>query len=201
MEANMEAYIRALENVDLGKLDKIASTLAHVVEEGGRIFVAGNGGSHAIAQHLASDLMKPVGSEDLCCDARSLGDNVALITALSNDVSYHNIFSTQLEQYVAERNSPDAVVAFSVSGRSPNILHLQHMAVHRKKISFCYVRGLALDERRDVLGATMEWTRMYVPTELHEDSPLHYYVCESVFSTIAHEIARLFHIKRGNYGT
>jgi len=195
-KANMEAYIHALENLDLDKMYKMACSLANVVENNGRIFVAGNGGSHAIAQHFASDLMKPVGKEELCCHVECLSNNIALITALGNDVNYESIFSAQLK---AHGSVGDMVVAFSVSGTSPNILKLQRVADIMPDITFGFIFGHARGARKLMIGPMTEWTRMSVSTELPGDTALHYYVCESVFSTVAHEIARLFHTKRGNY--
>ncbi len=62
----MNPYIDALRKIDPDDIFKIAMLLNEVVEEsGGRIFIAGNGGSSAVAQHFASDLMKPVGKEHL----------------------------------------------------------------------------------------------------------------------------------------
>ena len=191
--ANMEAYISALENVDLGVLDMIAESLRNQVEdEGGRIFIAGNGGSHAIAQHFASDLMKPVGSDDLCCSVECLSNNVALITALANDIGYDCIFAKQVE--AAKLTDVDLVLAFSVSGTSPNIQALYEYTRAKHAWFYC-ITGRGEYEAT----APFDVGGLEVQTSLHPDEPLHYYVCESVFSTIAHEIARLFHIKRGNY--
>lgn len=193
MEANMKPYIHALENIDLLALDEVAESLRNQVEDGGgRIFVAGNGGSHAIAQHFASDLMKPVGKDNLCCHVECLSNNVALITALANDIGYDCIFVKQVE--AAELTDVDIVIAFSVSGTSPNIKALYEFVYGRNAWFYC-ITGRGLHEE----PAPFDLGRIDVPTSLNPDSPLHYYVCESAFSTIAHEIVRLFHIKRGNY--
>lgn len=198
-KGNFAKYFYALENVEPAKIAEIGQTLAGISEAGGRIFTAGNGGSHCIAQHLASDLMKPVG--DLLIipyGIFNLTDNVALMTALSNDIGYSHIFELQAE--MLNLSKEDAIIVFSVSGTSENLARLMAFALNTK----CAVVAITgkpprpgrvhpawiADESNHYLG---------VETGLDRDSPDHYYVCESVFSCIAHAIAKEFHTLRGNY--
>lgn len=85
-----------------------------------RIYVCGNGGSAAIADHLCCDWTKGTripGQPAL--KTHSLVANNALMTALANDYGYEETFSTQVEMY---GDSGDVLVAISSSGNSPNII-------------------------------------------------------------------------------
>ncbi|TWA61039.1 D-sedoheptulose 7-phosphate isomerase [Azospirillum brasilense] len=88
-----------------------AARSAH--ESGGKLMFVGNGGSAAIASHMAVDYSKNGG-------LRSLAFNDgAMLTCLSNDLGYENSFATPVSLY---GKPGDILVAISSSGRSPNIL-------------------------------------------------------------------------------
>lgn len=103
------------ELVALGKaLSDVAATFHFVHEAGGRVILIGNGGSAAIASHMAVDWTKNGG-------IRSMALNDApTLTCLANDFGYDNVFAKQLEYQATDR---DAVVLISSSGRSPNIFN------------------------------------------------------------------------------
>jgi len=116
----MKPYIDALQKVDQGQIYRIAERLNTTASLNGRIFVAGNGGSHAVAQHFASDLMKPVGAEHLEeLSVINLSDNMAFLTAVGNDLGFDEVFAKAAE--VHGIYNQDTLVVFSVSGTSPNI--------------------------------------------------------------------------------
>ena len=83
------------------------------VERGNKLIFIGNGGSAAIASHMAIDFSKNGGLRAMC-----FNDGAAL-TCLGNDYGYEEVFSRQLE-FHAQRG--DVLYAISSSGRSPNIL-------------------------------------------------------------------------------
>ena len=190
----MEPYIHALEavNNELGDLRLIAQRLCNTLNNKGRIFVAGNGGSHSIAQHFSCDLMKAVGSDKLDCHVTCLSDNTAMMTAIANDIGYEDVFSKQVEEI--DLGIHDTVIAFSVSGSSPNIVLLLRTA-HEHGATIYLIRGVG-----DTLSGS--WLgRHWLTVEVGGESShhLHYYAVEVAFSAMAHEIARLFHIRMGNY--
>ena len=89
--------------------------------DGGRVFLCGNGGSAANAVHLANDLVYAVTEKTGAgIDAVALSANPAVITCLGNDVGYENIYSEQLA--VAGKEG-DILLVFSGSGNSPNIIN------------------------------------------------------------------------------
>ena len=110
---------RAVESIDAAAVAGAIRALTAVRESGGTIFVAGNGGSANTANHLALDLQKAARTNGGTSRALSLSDNVGLITAWANDESFERVFAAQLEA-LARRG--DALLVFSVSGSSPNLM-------------------------------------------------------------------------------
>src|SRR5579863_5845981 len=81
---------------------------------GNKLMVIGNGGSAAIASHLATDYTKNGGIR-----TQAFNDG-AMLTCLGNDLGYENVFAKQIEMFAQKS---DLLVAISSSGRSPNILN------------------------------------------------------------------------------
>ena len=126
-------------------VQRISDLLFQAYTEGRTVFVFGNGGSAALASHLACDLGKgtapPEGKEGGPKTARrlrimSLTDNVPTISAWANDASYEDIFSGQLENYIQPR---DVAFGISGSGNSPNVLKALRLARAKqaKTAGFC----------------------------------------------------------------
>lgn len=89
-------------------------TRAHAAHDaGGKLLFIGNGGSAAIASHLAADFSKNGGLRALALN------DAATLTCLGNDLGYENVFAKQLELHA---RPGDLLIAISSSGRSPNIL-------------------------------------------------------------------------------
>ena len=114
-------YILALNNslshIDFKQLDKITSRLISTIKKRKNIFVCGNGGSAAIANHLLADYAKYIKTNyKLKIKVISLSSNIEIITAISN---YDYIFSYQLNNY-AKRG--DVLISISSSGNSKNII-------------------------------------------------------------------------------
>ena len=110
----------ALQSVDKGELARATERLEQAVLSGARIFVCGNGGSAAIANHFCCDHMKGISSDTgIMPNVLSLSTNIELITAIANDMSYDRIFAFQLSRQ-AERG--DVLFVISSSGNSPNIV-------------------------------------------------------------------------------
>jgi len=89
----------------------------------GRLFICGNGGSAASADHWVCDYMKGI-NEDVMqfpsAKAISLASNGPLVTAIANDFGYKYIFSKQLDYY--KPSEQDLVLTLSVSGNSENVV-------------------------------------------------------------------------------
>lgn len=84
------------------------------------VFLCGNGGSAANANHFATDLLFGLGKNPgPIWKVISLSANTSLLTCLGNDTGYENIFSKQLE---AAGQAGDLLIAYSGSGNSPNVI-------------------------------------------------------------------------------
>lgn len=108
-----------LDNTDVEAISKIIDLLEKTQENRGSVYVIGNGGSSATASHMANDLnvgLKRRGVRKF--NVISLADNSPVITAISNDIGYENIFYMQLEDVLRPE---DLIIAISCSGNSPNI--------------------------------------------------------------------------------
>jgi D-sedoheptulose 7-phosphate isomerase len=113
-----ELLMNAIDALDLEMLDRIVLEICGAIQYDQRIFFIGNGGNATTASHIACDLQKGL-SETLPVRAISLCDNIALLTAWSNDKDYKFVYSEQLYQLA---QPSDMLVALSGSGNSPNII-------------------------------------------------------------------------------
>jgi len=118
----------ALSRVDPDDIDAIVSRLFLAYADGQTVYTCGNGASAALASHMACDLGKgtavDLGGGPEAQPARrlrihSLSDNVALLTAYSNDLDYQDVFVEQLKNLL---HPDDVVIGISGSGGSPNVL-------------------------------------------------------------------------------
>ena len=117
-----------------------AARAAH--ESGNRIFFVGNGGSAAIASHMAIDF-----SNAGKLRATALND-AAVLTCLGNDYGYDQVFARQIEM---QARAGDLLVAISSSGRSPNILNAV-AAAHARACHVLTLSGFAPDNPLRALG-------------------------------------------------
>jgi phosphoheptose isomerase len=93
--------------------------LISAFESGGKVLVAGNGGSAAEAQHLASELVGRFAEDRPGLPAVALTCDTSALTAIANDYGFEAVFSRQVE---ALGRSGDVLVLFSTSGTSPNVV-------------------------------------------------------------------------------
>ena len=97
-----------------------ALKISKSIKIGGKLLLCGNGGSSSDTQHIESEFLATLNPKNYRppLPAISLSNNTAFITAYSNDFSYDNIFSRQIE---ALGNQNDVLLAISTSGNSKNI--------------------------------------------------------------------------------
>tara|TARA_B100000575_G_C23139116_1_gene662465 strand:+ start:3214 stop:3831 length:618 start_codon:yes stop_codon:yes gene_type:complete len=139
-----------LRNMNLSKLKKISKMIEDTVKNKKKIFICGNGGSAAVANHYVADYLKLLRTNTkLKPKIISLVSNMELITAISNDLNYDQIFSYQLES-LAEKN--DLLILISASGNSKNLINAQKFSkkIKMKSISFLGFNGGKLLKMSDV---------------------------------------------------
>lgn len=86
---------------------------------GGRLYIAGNGGSAADAQHLAAEFVSKLARDRAPLPAEALTTDSSIITAIGNDYGYDEIFARQL---AGKARKGDVFLGITTSGQSPNIL-------------------------------------------------------------------------------
>jgi D-sedoheptulose 7-phosphate isomerase len=105
---------------------RVQEEFASARKRGATVFLAGNGGSAANANHLATDLIYGASSGGKgSFRVHALSANASVLTCLGNDTGYENVFSKQLE---ALAKPGDLLLVFSGSGNSPNILRVLEAA-------------------------------------------------------------------------
>jgi D-sedoheptulose 7-phosphate isomerase len=103
----------------LPNVAEVGRLLIATFERGGRVYTFGNGGSSVDANHFAEELVGRFRRERRPLPALSLASDSAAITCIANDYSFEEIFERQVRAFVREG---DVAVAFSTSGRSPNVV-------------------------------------------------------------------------------
>lgn len=100
-------------------LIEISDIIAKALRKNGTVYLFGNGGSAADAQHVAAEFIGRFESERRPLPAEALTTNTSILTAVSNDYDFKEIFSRQIRARVTPR---DVVVGISTSGNSKNVL-------------------------------------------------------------------------------
>lgn len=122
VRSTMEAHLRLAERVRDELTDncaRIAQMLAATAQAGHTIFWCGNGGSAADAQHLAAELVGRFNRERRALPSVALNVNTSILTAVSNDYGYDDVFSRQVQGLV---RAGDVLVGMSTSGNSRNVI-------------------------------------------------------------------------------
>ena len=96
-----------------------SQTILNAYRAGGKVLLAGNGGSAADAQHIATELVGRFKLERTALPAIALTTNTSTLTAVANDYDYNAVFSRQVEALAGDK---DVFVAITTSGTSHNIL-------------------------------------------------------------------------------
>jgi D-sedoheptulose 7-phosphate isomerase len=105
------------KNID--SLIEAASLIAECFHSGGKLLIAGNGGSAGDAQHLAAEFVNRFVIERPPLPAIALTTETSLLTRIANDYTFNQVFSKQVKALGKEG---DILLAISTSGSSPNII-------------------------------------------------------------------------------
>jgi D-sedoheptulose 7-phosphate isomerase len=116
------------DNQIMELVQEAARVCVRALECGGKLILCGNGGSAADSQHLAAELVGRYLRERRALPAIALTTNTSCLTAISNDYSYDEVFSRQIE---AIGNKGDIAIGISTSGNSKNIVQALRTARER----------------------------------------------------------------------
>ncbi|OGW47717.1 MAG: phosphoheptose isomerase [Nitrospirae bacterium GWC2_57_9] len=111
------------ENAD--KIVEVVQLIAQTFREGRKLLLFGNGGSSTDASHIAAEFVNRFLMERPPLPAIALNTDAAVLTSISNDYDYSQVFSKQLS---ALGHEGDVVIGISTSGNSPNIIKALEVA-------------------------------------------------------------------------
>lgn len=121
-----EREIKVISNLNLEELNKAMNAIYETYNNGGTIYVCGNGGSAATASHMQNDFNKGISEYvDKKFNFYCLNDNVATMMAVANDISYEEVFRFQLTGRIKKG---DLFIGISGSGNSKNVLNAAEYA-------------------------------------------------------------------------
>lgn len=171
------ALITDLAKSDVGRnLDQVVAMVLDAFQGGGRIFLFGNGGSAAAAQHVAAELVGRFLSERAPLPALALTTDTSVLTALGNDYGFERTFERQVDALVQKG---DVVIGLSTSGNSDNVVKGLRAARRRG------ARTVAMLGRKSGRVGRVVDLKIHVPSnsvpvvqEIHEC--LLHLICESI---------------------
>ena len=173
----------AIDNISREAVEQVCEKVCEAAATGNQIFVVGNGGSAAIAEHLCCDWSKGTNcSGHPVISSRSLTANSALYSAIANDFGFEHVFDTQLD-FFARRG--DVLIAISSSGNSPNVIN----AVERAKELGVFVAGFTGFSGGKL--AELADASVHVPTH-------NYGIVEDSHQAVMHIIAQYIACRRDN---
>lgn len=149
-ELSFAEHIATLEKLADSYTDTVRSCGDLIIEtfkKGRKLLICGNGGSAADAQHLAAEFVGRYETERVSLPAVALTTDTSALTAISNDYSFENVFSRQVE---ALANEGDCLIGISTSGNSPNVIR----AVMEARKRGCSVIGMTGSEGKKLASLT-----------------------------------------------
>ena len=164
---------KAIDAIDLAKVNQAIEWFKQARAEGRHIFVCGNGGSASTASHFACDIVKGASfNRGSRFRIMALTDQLPTLTAYANDVSYDAVFVEQLKNFA---QPGDLFMGISGSGNSPNVLRAMEYA------NQCGCRTLALTGRDGGQLGPMAQLNIQVPVpHMGRIEDAHMIVCHMI---------------------
>ncbi|MBK8658562.1 MAG: D-sedoheptulose 7-phosphate isomerase [Bacteroidetes bacterium] len=132
ISASIEVKTKILNDTDfVARIHKVSEVIADAFKNGHRLYLCGNGGSAADAQHLAAEFTGRFYSDREPLPAEALHVNTSFLTAVGNDYSYDQIYERAVKAHGREG---DVLIGISTSGNSKNVLLAQQEAQKRGMI-------------------------------------------------------------------
>jgi D-sedoheptulose 7-phosphate isomerase len=181
-EAYLSGLAEVLPRVDQRAISRLAEMLYRAWSADRRVYVFGNGGSASTAGHWVCDLVKNTATEGRGrMQVLSLADNLAMLSALGNDISYDDVFRFPLAAYAREG---DIAVAISASGNSPNLLRACEWAKEHG-IAVVALTGFAGGSLKDL-------------ADLHVNIPSdNYGIIEDLHLAVGHIVSQMLKARAG----
>ena len=148
----IETHKKMLAELKEGAIETIAAAaeaITRALKQNGTVYLCGNGGSAADAQHIAGELVGRFKRERKALAAVALSTDTSILTSIANDYAYENVFARQVEALVREG---DILWAFSTSGTSPSIIAAAQSAKEKGALvlAFTGTTNSRLEEIADI---------------------------------------------------
>ena len=166
----------------LSTICAISETIARSFRAGGKLLIAGNGGSAADAQHIAGEFLSRLNFDRNPLPAIALTTDTAALTAIGNDYGFEQVFERQFRGLGREG---DVFIAISTSGRSPNVIAALKAARELKVLTIGFTGN------RDTPMNTLCDLRLAVPSDETQ-------IIQQVHIVAAHAICGL--VERDMFG-
>jgi D-sedoheptulose 7-phosphate isomerase len=159
---NNEVKKRILDTIDTHKkmtdefeqsgietIAAIAEVITKSLEQNGTVYLCGNGGSAADAQHIAGEFVGRFTRDRKALAAVALSTDTSILTSIANDYSFEKVFARQVEALV---NKGDILWAFSTGGTSANIIAAAKLAKEKGAhvIAFTGKSNSKLEQMSDI---------------------------------------------------
>lgn len=166
-----DRLVQVLKNLDIGQINKFFEVLRKANNDGKTIYVFGNGGAGATASHMVCDFNKGLSyGKNKRFKFICLNDNIPIMLAYANDVSYEDIFVEQLKNFLTKG---DIVIGISGSGNSENVIRAIDYAngVGALTVGLCGYSG----------GRLKKKAKMFVHIDINDMQ-----IAEDIFMMLTH---------------
>jgi D-sedoheptulose 7-phosphate isomerase len=153
--------------------DKILAAslrMAEAFHRGRKLLVCGNGGSATDAQHIAVEFMHPITVGRKALPAICLANDMAMITAVANDVGFDDVFTRQI---IALGKEGDVLLAVSTSGNSKNLMHAFATARRRKMTTIGFAGSDGGEMAELALGGLLDYCLTVPTASIHRIQETH----------------------------
>ena len=144
-----EQLVKELKENGIETIIRAAQLITETIEDGGCVYICGNGGSAADAQHIAGEIVGRFLRERKGLGAVALSTDTSVLTAIANDYGYEDIFARQVEALCGQG---DLLWALTTSGESKNVIKAVEKAKQTgvKILGFAGKNGSRLEQLSDV---------------------------------------------------
>jgi D-sedoheptulose 7-phosphate isomerase len=123
--ATHKKMVAEFEQRGVETIAAVAEAITKALDENGTVYLCGNGGSAADAQHIAGEFVGRFSRQRKALPAVALSTDTSVLTCIANDYAYEKVFARQVEALVRKG---DILWAFSTSGASANVLAAARLA-------------------------------------------------------------------------
>ena len=144
-----KTLVAEFEQSSIGVVTAAAEAIVETFRNGGTLYLCGNGGSAADAQHIAGEMVGRFRTERRALPAVALSTDTSVLTCVANDYSYEDVFARQVEAHV---KPGDILWGLSTSGASPNVVKAAEVAKRQgaRIIAFTGKRDSKLQRLADI---------------------------------------------------